>query len=56
MAETVRVDPNHVKIDATGKVEITNKQLADRLKKLLENDQAHPNFSADALLDVNFGC
>ena len=57
MADKVKVDPKEVKIDPSGKVEITNKALADKMKRLLDaNDKSVTSFAADALLDVNFGC
>lgn len=57
MAEKVKVDPKDVKIDSFGKVEITNKALAEKLKQLLdENNNDVQDFSADAMMDVNFGC
>jgi hypothetical protein len=44
MAEKVKVDPKHFNIDPHGKIEITSKALADKMKQLLD-ERANPSRS-----------
>jgi hypothetical protein len=54
--DKLKVEPNEIQIDASGKVIITNKALAAKLKQLLDQKKLGGAEATAAMLDINFGC